>query len=186
MNIFAIVAIIFLVLVIAAWLVYNFWWLNQPQVYLVYDTSSATSGVSFPFDTTKGQNLATSLGGNLATLEQFADSFHAGASNCTFGYVECKDSCKDSACAGLCATGVLYNTLLPLNIVGVTGHTPNCGYNNAINGNAANASGYWIYGPKPSASVIDSWTIAPFHQKLGDSDYDMFNKYEILGIPKVL
>ena len=178
----------FLGLLAVCWMVYNFVWLNRPQVYLVYKPNAA-----FAYDATQGAQIATSFGGTPATIDQFVNSFKAGASNCTFGYVSCAgcgatgiSGSSGIQCTGFCAPGATFANLLPLNAVGVTGSVPSCGPNNAISANTTNAGGYWVYGPKPSSALVAGWTIAPFHQKLSDNDSETFNRFEIIGIPKVL
>ena len=184
MNIPLMIGLGFLALLAVSWMVYNFVWLNKPQVYLVYKPNS-----SFAYDLTQADSIAKSFGGTPATIDQFVNSFKAGASNCTFGYVSCAGCGISGAtgiqCTGFCAPGATFANLLPLNAVGATGPIPSCGPNNAISGNTTDAGGYWVYGPKPSAALVAGWTIAPFHQKLTATDYETFNRFEIFGIPKV-
>jgi hypothetical protein len=180
MNIPLLVGSIILVLLLALWCFYNFYWLNQPQTYLVY------GNVNVPFDYTQGKSIADHLNGQLATADQLVDSLAAGASNCTYGFVNCA-GCT-GACKVYCNGTSTSAILLPLNVEGASGMVTNCGMNNQINTNyVSNAAGYWIYGPKPkSADAFSGWTIAPFHAPIGNDTRNTFNRFEILGIPKLI
>lgn len=174
MNIFVLITTIIFVIILTIWLIYNFFWLNRPQTFLVYNSSGTITS-----DMTQGKNLATKLGGVLATVDQVNDELKNGASGCEYGYALCGST-------GTCLNG--FQPVFPLN-TGYTGNVANCGMSPSLNFNlpgSQSAYGYWIYGSKPAVKTIDGWTIAPFHNSEGTDKTYIFNKYEIFGIPKVL
>jgi len=184
MNIALIIIVIIFVILISIWAFYNFYWLNKPQVYLVYKPAN----MSFPYDATQGEALAQTFGGHLATLDDVVESFNAGASNCTYGYAACTGcTSSDKDCALFCSSPTAGANVFPLNVNGVSGGVviPNCGTNGMLNTNTINAAGYWIKGSKPASSSVNGWTVAPFHGPNGPDTTNIFNRYEVLNIPKI-
>ena len=170
---------IVVIVILVVWILYNFVWLSQKQVYLVVRPTA------FAYDAQDAQNIAGTFGAQLATYDQLAASLKLGLSVCAFGWVQCPDATKcngnpngpflvmsanGSIPVGTCASGVQNNVM--------------------VNNYPGNAYGYWLYGSKPAYKSIsngtDVITIYPFHDVLGSEDVYKFNQYEILGIPKVL
>jgi hypothetical protein len=193
MDTSVIILLIVIGLILTTWLVYNFYWLAQPQVYLV------TGGSSSTFDLKTVSSITDVVGGDIATMDQLVESFTAGASTCAFGWVKCTCSgtgstsyCQNTACQNPANPG--YGAFLPLNVDGITGQVVNCGPNHKISSNnTQGTANYWIYGKKPVSSTFTdknnvSWTVQPW---IGNSSFktdgkEIFNRFQIFGIPKII
>lgn len=173
MNIPILVVLIILAVLATVWAVYNFYWLNKPQIFLLYKDGGIT------YNATEAQSLASQLGVAMASVSQVRDAVAENASVCIYGYATC-GGVKDPACG----TSDVVQAVLPLNVVGVTGATTACGQTPGLNGNGINGSGYWFYGSKPAS--VEGWKVAPYHAPIGPDTTKIGNKFEILGIPKVL
>lgn len=182
-------------IIVSLWAVYNFYWLGQPQLYNVVQTTISA------FDKTTADSIATALGGRIGTIRDMYDAMNLGASNCYFGYAQCVGCSGISGpTALLCASGNCTGGYGPFNIrniEGLTGSAQACGVdatsNHSIGGNGiGQAFGYWIYGPKPASGTItvnnQQWTIQPWinNGSLPTDGRNVFNRFQILGIPKIL
>lgn len=178
MDTLNILLLVILTILVIAWSVYNFYWLNKPQVYLIYNPAQ-----SFAYNQQNANAVSSSLNAKLATYDQFVESFNNGASTCTFGYLNC------TGCTGSCS--YCTNGIGIYDMINSNGQVPaGCGGHVGIGGNTVNAGGYWLYGSKPANSQVTiggtTWTVAPFRQIMDPTvDKEIFNRFEIFGIPKV-
>jgi len=195
MDLPTILLIIVMSLILITWLVYNFYWLAQPQVYLVAGTASST------FNTKTLGAITDTVGGDIATMDQLTESFNAGASTCMYGWVQCSGCsgitgvpayCHNSACLNPANPG--YGAFLALNVNGLTGNIPICGPNHAISADyMTGTKNYWIYGKKPASSTFtdgdnNQWKVQPWIGNAGfpTDGREIFNRFEIFGIPKII
>lgn len=197
MNVGWIIFTIIAFIIVSLWTVYNFYWLGQPQLYNVVQATTSA------FDKTTADSIAAAVGGRVATLRDLYDALQVGSSNCTFGYAQCVGcSGMTGPAALLCNSGNCTAGYGPFNIRNVNGLTGTtviqaCGIdassNKTIGGNGiGQAFGYWIYGSKPASGTVTVngvvWTIQPWinNGMIPSDQRSIFNRYQILGIPKLL
>jgi hypothetical protein len=61
-----------LLIILGLWLFYNFYWLNQPQIYLIYKQVPPQQG-AIPFSQIDVDNLTSVLNAKFATSAQLND-----------------------------------------------------------------------------------------------------------------
>lgn len=186
MDVIFIISIIVVVLILV-WAVYNFYWLSQPQLYNVVQSTTSAYNVA----TVAAIESAT--GSKQATFDQLTQALADGASNCTFGYASCS-GCTGIICGNCTDNLGVFNIR---NVQGLTGSSVTCSITAAQNGTIGSngngqAFGYWMYGSKPAGSTITVgntvWTIQPWVNN-GAEPTDgrvIQNKYQIWKIPKIL
>lgn len=194
MDTIVIILLVVIGLILTTWLVYNFYWLAQPQTYLV------TGGSSSTFDPKTLSAITDVVGGDIATMDQMVESLNAGASTCAYGWVKCSCSgatgatsyCQNMACSNPANPG--YGAFLTLNVDGITGQVPNCGPNHKISSNnMQGTSYYWIYGKKPVSDTFTdknnvTWKVQPWVGNAGfkSDGKEIYNRFQIFGIPKLI
>lgn len=178
-----IVISVILVIVLSLWLFYNFYWLNQPQIYLVYKQISPSLG-GIAFSQTELSSLLAQFNAKFATLVQLNDTganpgkdpFYKSGDNsnaCLSGFTQ--DGGTDASYFPSWGTETSKCTNDTLGNV-CKSNCNSCSCNNQVN-KLYSPNGYWLYGPKPS-SGSGVWSIAPWSLK-------KYNKYEIFGINKL-
>lgn len=173
-----------LLIILGLWLFYNFYWLNQPQIYLVYKKVPTQQG-GITFSQIDIDNLTRVFNVKFATSAQLNDpganpgvdpNYKAGdnSSKCLSGFTI--DGGTDNSYFPSWST---QTSTCSKDFVGnvCANNCNSCSCNNQVN-KFYSSNGYWLYGSKPAKSFVDNWFIAPWSAT-------KYNKFEIFGINKI-
>jgi len=184
MNWVVIILITLVVLLLSLFLFYQLYWLNQPQVFLVYNPNKQLQ--QSDDNKTLISKLETATGAQLATYNDLKNDLVSGLNVCINGIMADSSSnyivgwptyvdtdVKSESCSSSCTSGCIAG----------------CGCNKMVNiyGWDTAVRGVWLKGSKPTGLSDDwkGWQISPFSAKRNNLGVDIQNKYEILGIPKL-
>jgi hypothetical protein len=172
-----------LLIILGVWLFYNFYWLNQPQIYLVY-TQVPTQYGGIVFSQTDLDNLTSTFNAKFATIAQLNDPGANPGNDPTYQVGGNSTKCLsgftiDGETSSYLPSWSTQTSTCTKDFVGnvCKNNCNDCTCNNQVN-KFYSPNGYWLYGPKPSKSLIDNWFVAPWSEI-------KYNKFEIFGINKL-